>query len=85
MTRIIRWTDTALPSMLAWDPWRMFAPLDTASTWPAYDVVESPDALVVTMDVPGLGESDVTVTVAGRTLSIAASAARRSRTATRPT
>jgi HSP20 family protein len=50
----------------------MFEPPETApATWPAFDVVDGSDALEVTVDVPGMKEADLAVTLTGRTLSIA--------------
>ena len=71
MSAMIRWHDAGMPSLLSWDPWRMFEQLDTGGAWPAYDVVDGDDALEVRIDLPGVKESDLAITVTGRTLSIA--------------
>jgi HSP20 family protein len=71
MSDLVRWRDAGFPSLLSWDPWRMFEQLETTqATWPAFDVVDRPDALEVKVDVPGMKESDLAITLTGRTLSI---------------
>src|SRR5689334_22430126 len=71
MSAMIRWRDAGMPSLLSWDPWRMFEQLEAGGAWPAYDVVDGDDALEVRIDLPGMNESDLAITVTGRTLSIA--------------
>jgi HSP20 family molecular chaperone IbpA len=48
-----------------------------AATWPVFDVAHTEDAIVITADVPGLGDDDVNVNVAGRILTIEGKASRR--------
>lgn len=71
MSDLVRWRDAGFPSLLSWDPWKMFDQQETTEGgWPAFDVVDGSDALAVKVDVPGMKESDLTVTLTGRTLSI---------------
>jgi HSP20 family protein len=71
MSDLVRWRDAGFPSLLSWDPWRMFEQVETAqAAWPAFDVVDGSDALEIRVDVPGMKESDLDITLAGRTLSI---------------
>lgn len=62
--------DRALTPTWSWSP-------RPAGTWPQYDVSHTDDAVIITADVPGLGDDDVTVTVAGRTLTIEGVTSRR--------
>jgi HSP20 family protein len=62
--------DRTLLPMWTWTP-------RPAATWPVFDVSHSDEAVVVTADVPGLGDDDLTVTVSGRTLSIEGKTSRR--------
>jgi HSP20 family protein len=48
-----------------------------AASWPVFDVTHGDDAIVITADVPGLGDEDVDVTVAGRVLTIEGKTSRR--------
>lgn len=48
-----------------------------AATWPVFDVTHGDDAIVITADVPGLGDEDVNVNVAGRLLTIEGKTSRR--------
>jgi HSP20 family protein len=48
-----------------------------AATWPVFDVMHGDESIVITADVPGLGDDDVNVTVAGRVLTIEGKASRR--------
>lgn len=47
-----------------------WAPPQAAPTWPTFDVEHTDEAVIVTADLPGLTEDDVSVSVAGRTLTI---------------
>ena len=47
-------------------PWRTLA----GSAWPAIDVHETPDAVVVTAALPGLKPEEVEITVTGQTLTL---------------
>jgi HSP20 family protein len=71
MSDLTRWNDQGFPALLSWDPWRMFDQLEPSeASWPAVDVVDGSDELEVKVDVPGLTESDLEITVTGRTLAI---------------
>jgi HSP20 family molecular chaperone IbpA len=48
-----------------------------ATQWPVFDVAHGDDAIVITADVPGVGDDDVNVSVAGRVLTIEGKTARR--------
>lgn len=67
--------DRTLLPMWTWAP-------RPAISWPVFDVTHSDDAVVITADVPGLGDDDVDVTVTGRTLTIEGRASRRGYPAT---
>ncbi len=47
-------------------PWRTLA----GTAWPAIDVHETPDEVVVTAALPGLKPEDVEITMTGQTLSL---------------
>jgi HSP20 family protein len=64
--------DQLITPMWSWSP-RMA----TAPSWPVFDVAHTDDAVVITADVPGLGDDDVDVTLAGRTLTIEGRSERR--------
>jgi HSP20 family molecular chaperone IbpA len=55
--------------------WTWTPPPD--ATWPVFDVAHGDDAIVVTADVPGLGDEDVNVSVTGRILTIEGKTSRR--------
>jgi HSP20 family protein len=65
-----RLLDTLTPA------WTWTPPSQTVS-WPAFDVQHGDDAIIITADVPGLGDDDVNVSVAGRTLTIEGKTERR--------
>jgi HSP20 family protein len=48
-----------------------------AAVWPVFDVAHGDDAIVITADVPGLGDDDVNVNVTGRILTIEGKTSRR--------
>jgi HSP20 family molecular chaperone IbpA len=48
-----------------------------ALTWPRLEVTHTDEAVVVTADVPGLGDDDLSITVSGRTLTIEGKTSRR--------
>jgi HSP20 family protein len=48
-----------------------------AATWPVFDVAHTEDAIVITADVPGLGDDDIDVNVTGRVLTIEGKTSRR--------
>ncbi len=65
-------------AIVRWEPFRdiselnrLFAPAATQRRWlPAMDLVETADQFVLTADLPGLAEDDVTIEVEDRVLSI---------------
>lgn len=62
--------ERTLTPMWTWSP-------RPAATWPVFDVTHGDDAIVITADVPGLGDDDVNVNVTGRILTIEGKTARR--------
>ncbi len=46
-------------------------------TWPVFDVTHSDDAVVITADVPGLADDEVSIAVSGRVLTIEGKTTRR--------
>lgn len=62
--------ERTLTPMWTWTP-------PPAARWPVFDVAHGDDAIVITADVPGLGDDDVDVTVAGRVLTIEGRTSRR--------
>lgn len=62
--------DRALTPFWTWTP-------RPAASWPVFDVTHGDEAIVITADVPGLGDDDVNVTVAGRVLTIEGKTSRR--------
>lgn len=62
--------DRTISPMWSWSP-------RPAGTWPLFDVSHTDEAVVITADVPGLGDDDVSVSIAGRTLTIDGKAERR--------
>lgn len=62
--------ERTLTPMWSWTP-------RPAARWPVFDVAHTDDAIVITADVPGLGDDDVNVHVAGRLLTIEGKTSRR--------
>jgi HSP20 family protein len=62
--------DRTLSPMWSWSP-------RPAVTWPRFDVTHTDEAVVVSADVPGLGDDDITISVSGRTLTIEGKTSRR--------
>lgn len=62
--------DSVLTPRWTWTP-------RPAATWPVFDVSHGDDAIVITADVPGLGDEDVSVSVTGRVLTIEGKTSRR--------
>ena len=62
--------ERTLTPMWTWSP-------RPAATWPVFDVAHTDDAIVITADVPGLGDDDVNVNVTGRVLTIEGKTSRR--------
>ena len=68
-----------MPALASMDPWRLFDELDRSlgatwtwspPAWPQFDVEHTDDAVIVTADVPGMTDEDITLTLAGRMLTV---------------
>src|SRR5689334_15830331 len=71
MSDLIHRADPGIPALSSWDPWHIFEELEaTEGSWPAVDVVDGARQLEIKLDVPGMKESDVDLTITGRTLAI---------------
>lgn len=52
-----------------WNPWSIFDELErsmfaaSSSEWPQFDIEDTDEATMLSVDVPGLGEDDIEVTV----------------------
>lgn len=68
--RVLDRLERTLTPMWTWTP-------RPAAQWPVFDVTHTDDAIVITADVPGLGDDDVNVHVAGRVLTIEGKTSRR--------
>ena len=70
----VRWDPfKMMRGLIEWDPFREIAPYFPATTGsfsPAFEVKETKDAYVFTADVPGVKESDLSVTLTNNRLSI---------------
>ena len=60
--------------MMMWNPWRLFDELDrtfmSSSAGPAQEIEDTEDETQLTLDVPGMTEDDIEITVAGQLLSV---------------
>ena len=68
-----------MPALASMDPWSIFDAIDRSlgatwtwspPTWPQFDVEHTDDAVIVTADVPGMTEEDLSLTLTGRTLTV---------------
>jgi HSP20 family protein len=68
-----------MPALASLDPWRLFDELDrtlpatwtwSSPVWPRFDVEHTDDAIIVSADLPGMTDEDITLTLAGRTLTV---------------
>lgn len=68
-----------MPALASLDPWRILDSLDRSlgatwtwspPAWPQFDVEHTDDAVIVSADVPGMSDEDLSLTLAGRTLTV---------------
>jgi HSP20 family protein len=59
-----------MDALLRWDPFRSSLGDGGGSFQPAFDVKETKDAYVVRVDLPGVREGDIEVSVTGNTLTV---------------
>ena len=67
--RVLDGLDRTLAPLWWWSP-------PPTEAWPRFDVTHADDAVVITAEVPGLGDDDVSVVVAGRQLTIEGASSR---------
>lgn len=63
----------AMRDLMSWDPFREMVPSSISQALefaPSFDVKETPESYVFRADVPGVKESDLSVTLTGNRLSI---------------
>jgi HSP20 family protein len=75
-----------MPALASMDPWRIFDALDrglgatwawSPPAWPQFDVEHTDDAVIIAADVPGMTDEDLSLTLAGRTLTVEGKVQRR--------
>jgi HSP20 family protein len=57
-----------------WNPWSIFDELERSMTgssqWPQFDIDDNDEETVLSADLPGMGEDDIELTIAGSTLTV---------------
>lgn len=84
-----------MPALASLNAWRILEELDRSlgptwtwaqptamPPWPQFDLEHTDDAVIVSADVPGMSDEDLTLTLAGRTLTIEGKTSRKCASAT---